>query len=36
MALADVQIRNAKAGTKAYKLSDTHGLFLHVTPNGAR
>jgi hypothetical protein len=36
MALTDVEIRNAKAGAKAYKLTDAHGLFLHVTPNGSK
>jgi len=36
MALTDAAIRNAKAGTKAYKLGDAHGLFLYVTPNGSK
>ena len=36
MALTDVQIRNAKAGPKAYKLSDSHGLFLQVSVTGAK
>jgi hypothetical protein len=36
MALTDVEIRNAKAGAKAYKLTDAHGLFLQVTPNGSK
>ena len=36
MALTDVQIRNAKAGPKAYKLSDSNGLFLQVSVSGAK
>jgi len=36
MALTDVQIRNAKAGPKAYKLSDSHGLFLQVSATGTK
>jgi len=34
--LTDVAIRTAKAGPKAYKLSDTGGLYLLVTPTGAK
>ena len=36
MALTDIRIRNAKAAEKAYKLSDGGGLYLLVTPAGAR
>jgi hypothetical protein len=36
MALTDIRIRNAKAAEKAYKLSDGGGLYLLVTPVGAR
>jgi len=36
MPLTDTAIRNAKAGDKAYKLSDEKGLFLLVNPNGSR
>jgi hypothetical protein len=34
--LTDAQIKRAKGAEKAYKLSDTGGLFLHVAPTGAR
>jgi hypothetical protein len=34
--LTDVKIRQAKPREKAYKLSDAGGLYLIVTPNGAR
>jgi hypothetical protein len=34
--LTDVKIRQAKPREKAYKLSDAGGLYLVVTPNGAR
>lgn len=36
MALTDTAIRNAKPKDKAYKLSDSGGLFLFVTPAGGR
>ena len=36
MALTDVQIRNAKAKGKAYKLSDSNGLFLQVMATGSK
>ena len=36
MALTDIQIRNAKAKPKAYKLADSNGLFLQVTTKGAK
>lgn len=36
MALTFVSIKNSKARTKAYKLSDSGGLFLLVTPAGAK
>src|SRR6476660_4393827 len=35
-ALTDIRIRNAKAAEKAYKLSDGGGLYLLVSPAGAR
>lgn len=34
--LADAQVRNAKPKAKPYKLSDGHGLWLHVTPSGGK
>lgn len=34
--LTDVKVRQAKPRDKAYKLSDAGGLYLAVTPNGAR
>jgi integrase len=34
--LSDTSLRNAKAKPKAYKLVDSGGLHLHVTPAGAR
>lgn len=36
MPLTDPDIRNAKPGEKPYKLSDSGGLFLLVTPNGGK
>lgn len=36
MALTDTQVRNAKPKDKAYKLSDSGGLFLLVHPNGSK
>ncbi|WP_408587595.1 tyrosine-type recombinase/integrase [Novosphingobium sp.] len=36
MALTDVAIRNAKPGPKAYKMGDSHGLFLLVQPTGGK
>jgi integrase len=36
MALTDVGIRKAKAGPKAYKMSDSSGLFLLVEPTGGK
>lgn len=30
----DITFRNAKPETKAYKISDEKGLFMHVTPQG--
>lgn len=34
--LSDMQCRKAVARPKPYKLSDGHGLFLHVMPNGSK
>lgn len=34
--LTDTRIRNTKPGTKAKKLSDSHGLYLEVTPAGGK
>lgn len=34
--LTDTQCKNAKAAEKAYKLSDSGGLFLQVAPTGSR
>ncbi|WP_295444992.1 Arm DNA-binding domain-containing protein [Sphingorhabdus sp. EL138] len=36
MALTDTQARNAKPQAKPYKLADTEGLFLLVTPAGGK
>jgi integrase len=36
MALTDTSIRNARATGKAFKLSDGGGMYLLVTPDGAR
>ena len=36
MALTDARIRNAEAMAKPYKLSDGGGMYLLVTPDGAR
>jgi integrase len=36
MPLTDTRIRNAKPMAKAYKLSDGSGMYLLVTPDGAR
>jgi integrase len=36
MALTDTHIRNAKPKAKPYKISDGGGMYLHVTPDGAR
>ena len=36
MALTDVAVRNAKPREKAYKLSDSGGLFLYVTQAGGK
>ena len=34
--LSDAKIRNAKAKTKPYKISDGEGMFLLVTPSGSK
>jgi integrase len=36
MALTDMTIRNAKPRTKPFKLGDSGGLFLQVTPSGGK
>lgn len=36
MALSDVAVRNAKPREKEYKLSDSGGLYLLVTPVGGK
>jgi integrase len=36
MPLTDVRVRNAKPGDKAYKLQDGAGMYVLVTPGGAR
>ncbi|WP_375249503.1 tyrosine-type recombinase/integrase [Sphingomonas sp.] len=36
MALTAAEVRNAKPGPTAYKLTDGGGLYLHVTTTGAR
>jgi AcrR family transcriptional regulator len=36
MPLTDAAILNAKAGPKAYKLSDAGGLFVQITPSGGK
>jgi len=36
MHLTDTRVRNAKPQAKAYKLSDGGGMYVLVTPDGAR
>lgn len=36
MPLTDSAIKTAKPKEKAYKLSDAHGLYLLVKPNGSK
>ena len=36
MALTDIKVKNAKPKEKPYKLADAEGLFLLVTPKGAK
>ena len=36
MALTAVAIKHAKGREKPYKLTDSDGLFLYVSPNGGR
>ncbi|MDY7525377.1 tyrosine-type recombinase/integrase [Sphingomonas sp. 10B4] len=36
MALTAAEVRNARKGEKPYKLADGGGLYLYVTPTGAR
>lgn len=36
MALTDIKVRNAKPRDKAYKLADSEGLFLLITPKGSK
>jgi hypothetical protein len=36
MALTDTRVRNAKPRQKPYKLGDTDGLFLLITPAGGK
>jgi len=36
MPLTDTSIRNAKPATKAQKLSDGEGLYLHISPTGGK
>jgi integrase len=36
MALTDIKARTAKPRAKAYKLADSHGLYLLVSPTGAK
>ena len=36
MPLTDIAIRNAKPRDKAYKMADMQGLFLLISPSGAK
>ncbi|MFZ1980134.1 MAG: Arm DNA-binding domain-containing protein, partial [Smithella sp.] len=36
MPLTEMKVRNAKPKEKFYKLSDSGGLYLHVTENGSK
>ena len=36
MALTDAKVKNAKPKDKAYKLADSEGLFLLITPKGSK
>ncbi len=34
--LTDAKVRNAKAADKPQKLTNSHGLYLYITPNGTK
>lgn len=34
--LKDLECKTAKGRSKAYKLSDSHGMYLYITPNGSK
>ncbi|WP_263382206.1 Arm DNA-binding domain-containing protein [Granulicella arctica] len=36
MGLTDTEVRKAKAAEKAYRVSDSHSLYLWVTPSGGK
>ena len=36
MSLTDIKVRTAKSLDKPYKLSDSGGLFLLITPTGSK
>lgn len=36
MALTDLAIRHARPLSKAYRLSDCHGLYIQVNPSGSK
>ncbi|MDB5783079.1 MAG: integrase [Caballeronia mineralivorans] len=36
MALTDVAVRNAAPGEKAYRLADSGGMYLEVSPAGGK
>lgn len=36
MSLSDAKVRNAKSGTKRYKIADGDGLFLLIMPSGGK
>ena len=36
MALTDTQIKKAKSSEKAYRMSDSGGMYLWVTPSGGK
>ena len=36
MPLTAIQVKNARAGDRAYKMGDAHGLYLFVTAKGAK
>lgn len=36
MPLTDIQVRNARPGTKSIRLKDERGLYLEVAPSGGK
>lgn len=36
MALTDIAVKNSKPKVKAYKMSDSNGLYLLISPSGGK